>query len=91
MAHTESPDVNASERSKKSQAETAVLLEAEVGEATSTCGGRCVRAALRATVIAKAYLQTEIERLIEAISTGFARGGCARHLSGVKKVCSDYD
>jgi stage V sporulation protein SpoVS len=65
--------VNASERSKKSQAETAVLLEAEVDEAVATCGGD-VRAALRAILIAKAYLQTEIERLTEAISTGFARG-----------------
>lgn len=65
--------MNASERSKKSQAETAVLLEAEVDEAVATCGGD-VRAALRAILIAKAYLQTEIERLTEAISTGFARG-----------------
>jgi hypothetical protein len=32
-----------------------------------------VRAALRATLIANAYLEAEIERLSEAVSTGFAR------------------
>ena len=49
------------------------LLEAEVDEAIAGCGGD-VRAALRATLIANAYLEAEIERLTEAISTGFARG-----------------
>ena len=56
------------------QAEAAAdLLEAEVDEAIATCGGDA-RAALRATLIANAYLEAEIERLTEAISTGFARG-----------------
>ena len=58
---------------KRSETETAVLLEAEVDEAIATCGGD-VRAALPATLIANTYLETEIERLTEAISTGFARG-----------------
>jgi hypothetical protein len=49
------------------------LLEAEVDEAIANCGGD-VRAALRATLIANTYLEAEIERLTEAISTGFARG-----------------
>ena len=48
-------------------------LEAEVDEAIAVCGGDA-RAALRATLIANAYLEAEIERLAEAISTGFARG-----------------
>jgi hypothetical protein len=52
---------------------TAALVEAEVDEAIATCGGD-VRAALRATLIANTYLEAEIERLTEAISTGFARG-----------------
>ena len=65
--------MNALQRSKKSEAETAALVEAEVDEAIATCGGD-VRAALRATLIANAYLEAEIERLTEAISTGFARG-----------------
>jgi len=65
--------VNASQRSKESEAETAALVEAEVDEAIATCGGD-VRAALRATLIANAYLEAEIERLTQAISTGFVRG-----------------
>ena len=47
--------------------------EAEVDEAIRMCGGD-VRAALRATLVANAYLDAEVERLTEAISTGFARG-----------------
>jgi len=65
--------VNAPERSSESEAEIAVSLEAEVDEAIATCGGD-VRAALRATLVANAYLEAELERLTEAISTGFARG-----------------
>jgi hypothetical protein len=54
-------------------------LEAEVDEAIRICGGD-VRAALRATLVANAYLETEVERLTDAISTGFPVGGCAgRH------------
>ena len=52
MAHKGSPDVNASARSQKSEAERAALLEAEIDEAIAGCGGD-VRAALRATLIAK--------------------------------------
>ena len=65
--------MNALERSEKSDTATAALLDAEVDEAIASCGGD-VRAALRTTMIAKAYLEAEIERLTEAISTGFARG-----------------
>ena len=55
------------------EAETAASIEAEVDEAIAVCGGDA-RAALRATLIANAYLEAEIERLAEAISTCFARG-----------------
>jgi hypothetical protein len=55
-----------------SEADTAALLEAEVEEAIATCGGD-VRAALRATLVANAYLEAEVERLSDAISRGFAR------------------
>ena len=65
--------MNAPGRSNESETEIAVLLEAEVDEAIAICGGD-VRAALRATLIANAYLESELERLTEAISTGFARG-----------------
>ena len=68
------------------QAEAAAdLLEAEVDEAIATCGGDA-RAALRATLIANAYLEAEIERLTEAISTGFARGRMRRAPQGAKKI-----
>ena len=73
MTQKTSPDVNAPGRSSESETEIAVLLEAEVDEAIAICGGD-VRAALRATLIANAYLESELERLTEAISTGFARG-----------------
>jgi hypothetical protein len=65
--------MNASGRSSGSEAEIAASFEAEVDEAIATCGGD-VRAALRATLIANAYLDAEVEQLTEAISTGFARG-----------------
>jgi len=77
--------VNASQRSKKSEAGTAALVEAEVAEAIGTCGGD-VRAALRATLIANAYLEAEIERLTKAISTGFARGRMRKAPQRVTKI-----
>ena len=77
--------MNASEHSKKSEAETAALLEAEVDEAIGACGGE-VRAALRATLMANAYLEAEIERLTEAISTGFARGRMRKAPQRVKRI-----
>ena len=77
--------MNASQRSKKSEAETAALVEAEVDEAIATCGGN-VRAALRATLIANAYLEAEIERLTEAVSTGFARGRMRKATQRVNKM-----
>jgi len=77
--------VNASEHSKKSEAETAAVIEAEVDQAIAVCGGD-VRAALRATLIANTYLEAEIERLTEAISTGFARGRMRKPPQRVKKI-----
>jgi hypothetical protein len=73
MIERGSPDVNSTERLQEPDADAAVLLEAEVDGAIATCGGD-VRAALRATFVANAYLEAEVERLTEAISTGFARG-----------------
>ena len=77
--------MNASQRSKKSEAETAALVEAEVDEAIATCQGD-VRAALRAALIANAYLEAEIERLTQAISTGFARGRMRKAPQRVTKI-----
>jgi hypothetical protein len=73
-------DVNASQCSKKT-----ALVEAEVAEAIASCGGD-VRAALRATLIANAYLEAEIERLTEAISTGFARGRMRKAPQRITKI-----
>ena len=77
--------MNVLARSEKSDAATAALLEAEVNDAIATCGGD-VRAALRATLIANAYLQGEIERLTGAISTGFARGRVRKASQRAKKI-----
>ena len=76
--------MNVLARSEKSDAATAALLEAEVNDAIATCGGD-VRAALRATLIANAYLEGEIERLTGAISTGFARGRMRKAPQRVKR------
>ena len=75
--------MNASGRSSESEAEITASLEAEVDEAIAICGGD-VRAALRATLIANAYLESELERLTEAISTGFARGQVRRPPQRIK-------
>jgi hypothetical protein len=72
MAERGAQDVNASERSLEPNADAAALLEAEVDKAIAICGGD-TRAALRTTLVANAYLEAEVERLTEAISTGFAR------------------
>ena len=77
--------MNASESTEKSEAETATALEAEVDEAIASCGGD-MRAALRATLMANAYLEAEIERLTEAISTGFARGRMRKPPKHVNKI-----
>jgi hypothetical protein len=63
-------------------------LEAEVDEAIRMCGGD-VRAALRATLVANAYLDAEIERLTEAVSTGFARGRMREAATACEKLECD--
>ena len=77
--------MNAQEDSKKPEAEAAALHEVEVDEAIATCGGD-VRAALRATLIANAYLEAEIERLTKAISTGFTRGRMRKTPEQITKI-----
>jgi hypothetical protein len=54
-------------------------LEIEVQEAVDLCGGDA-RAALRATLIANAFLQSEVDRLAATVSTGFARGRVRRRI-----------
>jgi hypothetical protein len=50
----------------------ATTLEAEVNDAISLCGGDA-RAALRATLLANAFLEAQVERLSEVASAGFSR------------------
>jgi hypothetical protein len=59
--------------SSRSEIESAAVLEGEAEEAISLCGGD-VRAALRATLLANAFLEAEIERLSQSVSAGVARG-----------------
>ena len=77
--------MNAQEDSKKPEAAAPALHEVEVDEAIATCGGD-VRAALRATLIANAYLEAEIERLTAAVSSGFARGRMRKATPRVNKI-----
>jgi hypothetical protein len=83
MMQTGSPAVNAPKQQSIEAEGFAPDLEGEVDEAIRICGGD-VRAALRATLAANAYLDTEVERLTEAISTGFSRGRMRRPPQRVK-------
>jgi hypothetical protein len=63
--------------SQTSELDPAAQLEIEVQEAIELCGGDA-RAALRATLVANAFLQSEVDRLAAIVSTGFARGRVRR-------------
>ena len=63
------------------QFDQAAQLENEVQEAIDLCAGDA-RAALRATLIANAFLQSEVDRLAAIVSTGFARGRVRRRSGG---------
>jgi hypothetical protein len=63
---------SAKEQSSETQ-DLARELETEIDEAIGICSGD-IRAALRATLVANSFLEGELKRLTEAISTGFARG-----------------
>jgi hypothetical protein len=47
-------------------------LEAEVDDAIATCGGDA-RVTVRVLLVANSYLETEIERLQQAVSAGYSR------------------
>ena len=53
--------------------EPAQDIEAEVNEAITICGGD-VRAALRATLVANAFLERRLEEVLEMTSAGYGRG-----------------
>ena len=48
-------------------------LEAAADQAIATCGGEA-REAIKALIIANHFLETELEKLRAAVSTGYARG-----------------
>jgi hypothetical protein len=83
MAQTGSPEVNAPKQQLSEPQGSAPDLEGEVDEAIRICGGD-IGAALRATLAANAYLETEVEPLTKAISTGFSRGRMRRPPQRVK-------
>jgi hypothetical protein len=48
-------------------------LEAAVDQAIAACGGDA-REAVKALIVANAFLETDLEKLKAAVSTGYARG-----------------
>jgi hypothetical protein len=48
-------------------------LEAAADEAIAACGGDA-REAVKALIVANAFLETELEKLRAAVSMGYARG-----------------
>ena len=48
-------------------------LEAAADHALSTCGGDA-RETIKALIVANHFLETELEKLRAAVSTGYARG-----------------
>jgi hypothetical protein len=48
-------------------------LEAAADQAIATCGGDA-REAVKALIVTNAFLETELEKLRAAASTGYARG-----------------
>ena len=53
-------------------------LEAAVDQAIAACGGDA-REAVKALIIANAYLETDLEKLKAAASMGYARGKALPH------------
>jgi hypothetical protein len=58
--------------SRPADIDPATTLDAEVDDAISLCGGDA-RAALRATLLANAFLEAQVERLSEVASAGLSR------------------
>jgi hypothetical protein len=54
-------------------AEDSLALDAAVDVAIEACGGD-TRSAVRALIVANNYLEAEVRRLAEAVSSGFTRG-----------------
>jgi hypothetical protein len=59
--------------SEPAPAAAPAAIDNAVEQAIAVCGGDAV-AALRAALIANAFLEAEVERLTAAVSSGFTRG-----------------
>ena len=66
-------DLRATGMSELARAVPVDALDVDVQEALEICGGDPMKA-LRATLIANAFLEAEVDRLSAAVSAGFARG-----------------
>jgi hypothetical protein len=58
-------------------AEDSLVLDAAADAAIEACGGDA-RAAVRALIVANNYLEAEVKRLAETVSSGFTRGFSAK-------------
>jgi hypothetical protein len=63
------PDIDAGRTSQQSDADQ---LEAAADQAIAACGGDA-REAVKALIVANHFLETELEKLRAAVSTGYAR------------------
>jgi hypothetical protein len=70
---------------QQQEAETPVDFDAETDEAIALCGGD-VRAALKATLIANAFLEKQIETITEMLSAGYGRGQVRKPARAAKKA-----
>jgi hypothetical protein len=60
-------------------AEDSLVLDAAIDVAIEACGGDA-RAAVRALIVANNYLEAEVKRLAETVSSGFTRGFPAKKI-----------
>ena len=65
------------------QPETPDPLDAAVQQALAVCDGD-VHAALRAALVANAFLEAQVEELTRAVSFGFTRGRTTARLASEK-------
>jgi hypothetical protein len=70
---------------EKQEAETPIDFDAETDEAIALCGGD-VRAALKVTLVANAFLEKQIEAITEMLSTGYGRGQVRKPARPAKKA-----
>jgi hypothetical protein len=67
------PDIDADRADMDPQSEDADQLNAAADQAIATCNGDA-REAVKALIVANAFLETELEKLRAKVSTGYARG-----------------